>query len=1041
MPQDTRNSPIVLLDIVGFDRLQGATQKREILRRFQDLITQCATPFVGFADPWKAIPRHGTGDGYYFTMDAFPSPVALRFALDLKKSLIQDNPKHPDFPLYLRVALTLGDVETVEDQLLSDAFTEAARLIDQPRLRNLVRPPDEPMALVVSATFMENWSNHPKRDDKKLRPLGELPWIREEFLDKHGKVWTGYLQTREEAVITVTSAPIQKKQVTLLIGHSLEDPLPEAVEMATATIRAWLKSKLDVELRVDQATKASLNLTANQGVDILVFYGHGDETGLLQFADGPIGAQAFRDIVGGLELFTLFACHGATFAKDLDFPWIAFSAPILRDVPQGFMGEWVKRLDQMGAKSAMDAAMEQCRPHMDSKFLDVLRYADDLPDTPLPTGIPHLVWGPPHLFGRSCTDLLTTCLGRVGYSMDHDPFVGRLDLLKTLLKLPDPRNDHDRRRVVWIHGDAGMGKTALVRQFTTWVSEMAFHAKDDPITLMQMNCWEYSDTASLEKELMQRLAACYQLNLVSPSWDSLFGALENKPGRHVWVLDDLTYLADGSSVEKNDSIIARMLGSDAGKRMVEILIQGAKRAALTLQLVVTARRPGPNHWKNYQVSFLEAAEARELANRVLQARWPREKGRPPKTSLEGADWIFRIVGFSTALFKRALFLAADRGEGFLEYSQRMPQGMAAQEINDLAQQLAAFEAQQLQELAPRYHFDFGKFLKFCYALVHRVGHFTAAELKDWFNSSLTQGDSSGNVQETYTEALEYLKTIGFLAMKPDSDGNRWAYVIPPNQRLALNALTDATIQLPEGLHWRGAKERMALVLEWWSSTRPDRVQMAQAECLGIENDFRSALNEAEPAAAVFRAMNIRSELFGENKNILEDRIAIYEQIVSLYDQHRLSYGQDDETVAVHVSSALANKGVIRGMLGQLTEAIAVFDDVIRCFGKRPEPGIAEQVAKALVNKGAALGVLGQLIEAIAVCDEVIQRFGERTEPSIAEHVAKALTNKGVALGKLDKRAEAIAVYDEVIWCFGKRPEPEIAEQVRKAIELKKILEE
>jgi tetratricopeptide (TPR) repeat protein len=72
------------------------------------------------------------------------------------------------------------------------------------------------------------------------------------------------------------------------------------------------------------------------------------------------------------------------------------------------------------------------------------------------------------------------------------------------------------------------------------------------------------------------------------------------------------------------------------------------------------------------------------------------------------------------------------------------------------------------------------------------------------------------------------------------------------------------------------------------------------------------------------------------------------------------------------------------------------------------------VAKALVNKGYRLGQLDRSEEEIAVYDEVVRRFGERTEPGLAELVAKALVNKGYRLGQLDRSEEEIAVYDEVV---------------------------
>ncbi|MBF0174282.1 MAG: hypothetical protein HQL83_12675 [Magnetococcales bacterium] len=53
MVHDAIDAPIVLLDISNFDRLPTISAKRNILERLQQLITQCAKPFVGFCCPME----------------------------------------------------------------------------------------------------------------------------------------------------------------------------------------------------------------------------------------------------------------------------------------------------------------------------------------------------------------------------------------------------------------------------------------------------------------------------------------------------------------------------------------------------------------------------------------------------------------------------------------------------------------------------------------------------------------------------------------------------------------------------------------------------------------------------------------------------------------------------------------------------------------------------------------------------------------------------------------------------------------------------
>ena len=62
--------------------------------------------------------------------------------------------------------------------------------------------------------------------------------------------------------------------------------------------------------------------------------------------------------------------------------------------------------------------------------------------------------------------------------------------------------------------------------------------------------------------------------------------------------------------------------------------------------------------------------------------------------------------------------------------------------------------------------------------------------------------------------------------------------------------------------------------------------------------------------------------------------------------------------------------------------------------------------------------LGNVEEAIAVYDEVIARFGNVTEVQVRKYVAEAMVNQGEVLESLGGKEEAIEVYDEIIRRFG-----------------------
>ena len=99
--------------------------------------------------------------------------------------------------------------------------------------------------------------------------------------------------------------------------------------------------------------------------------------------------------------------------------------------------------------------------------------------------------------------------------------------------------------------------------------------------------------------------------------------------------------------------------------------------------------------------------------------------------------------------------------------------------------------------------------------------------------------------------------------------------------------------------------------------------------------------------------------------------------------------------------------------GQLQDAVAAWDEVIRRFGESDATADLEQVSLALVNKGKALGRLGRAEEALAVLDDVVRRFGVNNGEGHPLAVATALASKGGMLSNLDRHTEALAAWNEV----------------------------
>ncbi|MBF0174201.1 MAG: hypothetical protein HQL83_12255, partial [Magnetococcales bacterium] len=222
--------------------------------------------------------------------------------------------------------------------------------------------------------------------------------------------------------------------------------------------------------------------------------------------------------------------------------------------------------------------------------------------------------------------------------------------------------------------------------------------------------------------------------------------------------------------------------------------------------------------------------------------------------------------------------------------------------------------------------------------------------------------------------------------RSDMEQQTKIYILPPNQRLTLHALSDTKEALPDVIPWRGVHERLALAMEGITSGRPDQFATAIAEFQRMEHDYGHELDQPEPATAVFTSMNIRADNAYSIESDSGKAISILDKILVLFDRHRTSYGNGDAPIVEQVAKAMFNKGFTMGSMGKGEEEIAVYDDLVQRFALRDESGIAEWVAKAMSNKGIMLKSMGSHTEAIAICNEIELRFGKRKEHGIAEVV-------------------------------------------------------
>jgi tetratricopeptide (TPR) repeat protein len=180
------------------------------------------------------------------------------------------------------------------------------------------------------------------------------------------------------------------------------------------------------------------------------------------------------------------------------------------------------------------------------------------------------------------------------------------------------------------------------------------------------------------------------------------------------------------------------------------------------------------------------------------------------------------------------------------------------------------------------------------------------------------------------------------------------------------------------------------------------------------NDGLSMLADAVGAAPPQLAQLLSA------KALTLDRLGRSEDAIAMYDELDRCFAKDVRpALREQVARGLLNKGFALDKLYRPADAIAAYAELDRRFGKDEDPALREQVARGLFNKGFRLGTLDKPADEIAMYDELDQRFGKDKSPVLREAVARGLVHKGITLSKLGRPADAIAVYDELDRRFGK----------------------
>ena len=929
----TDKGPVLVFDLAGYSSLTSA-QVTAAMDRLVEVLDAAVRPLFGpMADPWASLRRWNTGDGYYVLLRGLGAHAGLLIARKIDEQLSAGEVSDADHLIRLRIVLGWGAVEEIGDRFEGAVLTEMGRLLDGSVLRQALTDGDGKTVLAVTPEFRGAWGQDSFRHHEDLK-VDPVEWFEYSDQGKRGEVWPGYLfgQPPAEQVapaeIPVSTEPVR---IVAFVAHSLAEPLPAALEWAQVLANRIMGSGLNIELRLAPAARVDIVEELSKLPEIAIFYGHGDERGRLLLNDGLTGLGDLQpDLWRQLKGCILFACDSVRFAAELECPYVAFDQKILQNAPVGFVEALLQSWPSESFGDAVDQAFALCTEVMASEFPEAgVRSAAGFGALAVEPGTPVLARGTPKQFGWVWTDYGEIQDGPVTYP-EHEPFVGRRALLTALLRRIPPFGDADRVQAHWITGTGGVGKTALTRELALTTAEGLFVESAEPLWVHQMNCYAFTDAGSVLRSFAGRLAVRHGL-AESDDIDRIAADLAAQRGEHLWLLDDLTYLA----TKPDDTASAR--------RLADTLVTAARRAGLLARIVVTSRRGDTTFTRYHALGPLEWLAAAEMAQRMA---WVSGRKLTSEDLELGARRLHTVSKGMPALYKRSLKQALESC-GYRAHADAMAASLGGSleemELDELARQMTAYEIEALGALEPMHGFAYQRYLGAAYDLFRRAGWFDAGELMGWFAV-----EPLAATREKYERGLLYLLRLGFLAL--ELRGEQSVYILPPNQRQAMQARRDESFDLSH-VPFRAPGQALSMALE-----------LARTVGLPAAGDFdelRRAyggdLSNAGAAAAVIAAMNSEAEIRRlTTEDDPEPALDVYREILSTAEKYDNDWSsQPSALVAEQVAIGLVNMGITHGQQDRPDEALAAYARLADLYADCPEAAVAEQVARGLLNIGAS----------------------------------------------------------------------------------------
>ncbi len=135
---------------------------------------------------------------------------------------------------------------------------------------------------------------------------------------------------------------------------------------------------------------------------------------------------------------------------------------------------------------------------------------------------------------------------------------------------------------------------------------------------------------------------------------------------------------------------------------------------------------------------------------------------------------------------------------------------------------------------------------------------------------------------------------------------------------------------------------------------------------------------------------------------------ICDKMIEIYDR------QPDPAAHPQVADALITKAFTLAEAGHLTEALSVYDDLVRRFGADTDRSVVRSVRRARISTTRVLNELERFEETLTRCREIVERYGTDPDPVVVVDVLSARLTRMAALSQLQRFDEAISCFDEIV---------------------------